>query len=110
MSGVGIDLIEVGRVEQALERRPRLAERLFSASELSYAHARRRPGRHLAARFAAKEAAIKALAAPGVGPLDIEVVGSVPPRLTLRRRAAELAHERRLELDDGRLAAVPVVT
>ncbi|MGH2957049.1 MAG: holo-ACP synthase, partial [Solirubrobacterales bacterium] len=66
-AGVGIDLIEIERVERALERRPRLAERLFTRAELDYARARARPGRHLAARFAAKEAVIKALAAPAVG-------------------------------------------
>jgi holo-[acyl-carrier protein] synthase len=58
---IGIDLIEIGRLERALERRPRLAERLFSPAELEFASARARPGRHLAARFAAKEATVKAL-------------------------------------------------
>ena len=62
--GLGIDLIEIDRVERALERRPRLAERLFTPAELSYARNRARPGRHLAARFAAKEAVIKALGRP----------------------------------------------
>src|SRR6266513_3018538 len=66
--GVGIDLIEINRVERALERRPSLADRLFTPAELAYSRERARPGRHLAARFAAKEAVIKAL---GLG---------VPPR------------------------------
>ncbi len=91
--GIGIDLIEIDRIERALERRPRLAERLFTEAELAYARARRRPGRHLAARFAAKEAAIKALGGRGVAPRDVEVVGSEPPRLALHGRAAELAAE-----------------
>src|SRR5919108_277013 len=72
-AGVGIDLIEIKRVERALERRPRLAERLFTEGELAYARERARPGRHLAARFAAKEAVIKALGQP-VPPREIEVV------------------------------------
>jgi holo-[acyl-carrier protein] synthase len=88
----GIDLIEIARVERALERRAGLAERLFRPGELAYAQARRRPGRHLAARFAAKEAAIKALDGP-VAPRDVEVVGSQPPRLRLHGAAA-LAAER----------------
>ena len=87
---VGIDLIEIERVERALERRPRLAERLFTPAELAYARARARPGRHLAARFAAKEAVIKALG-QGVPPKDIEVVSGEPPALVLHGRAAELA-------------------
>ena len=72
-TAVGIDLIEIERLERALERRPRLADRLFTAGELAYARGRARPGRHLAARFAAKEAVIKALGT-GVPPREIEVV------------------------------------
>lgn len=87
---VGIDLIEIERVERALERRPRLAERLFTPAELAYAGERGRPGRHLAARFAAKEAVIKALG-QGVPPRDIEVVSGEPPVAQLHGRAAELA-------------------
>lgn len=89
---VGIDLIEIERVERALERRPRLAERLFTDAELAYARGRARPGRHLAARFAAKEAVIKALGR-GLPPREIEVVGSEPPRVELHGRAAEVAGE-----------------
>jgi holo-[acyl-carrier protein] synthase len=97
--GVGIDLVEIARVERALERRPRLAARLFSSRELSYARARRRPGRHLAARFAAKEAAIKALAPGGVAPAEVEVLGGSPPRLELHGRAAAAARARGVELE-----------
>jgi holo-[acyl-carrier protein] synthase len=88
--GIGIDLIEIERVERALERRPRLADRLFTPAELAYARKRARPGRHLAARFAAKEAVIKALGR-GVPPREIEVVAGEPPRLQLHGRAAEAA-------------------
>ena len=68
-TGLGIDVIEIERIERALERRPRLRERLFTPAELAYADERARPGRHLAARFAAKEAVIKALPGPGHRPL-----------------------------------------
>jgi holo-[acyl-carrier protein] synthase len=88
--GVGIDLIEIERVERALERRPRLADRLFTPEELAYSRGRARPGRHLAARFAAKEAVIKALGR-GVPPREIEVVSGEPPRLRLHGRAAAAA-------------------
>jgi holo-[acyl-carrier protein] synthase len=87
---VGIDLIEIDRVERALERRPRLAERLFTPAEIAYARERARPGRHLAARFAAKEAVIKALG-QGVPPREIEVISGRPPRLALHGQAADLA-------------------
>jgi holo-[acyl-carrier protein] synthase len=88
--GVGIDLLEIARLERALRRRPRLAERLFTEAELEYANARRRPARHLAARFAAKEAVIKALApAAGISPRQIEVQAGEPPSVRLHGAAAE---------------------
>jgi holo-[acyl-carrier protein] synthase len=90
-AGVGIDLIEISRVERALERRPRLAERLFTEAELAYANARARPGRHLAARFAAKEAVVKALGLCGFAMREIEVVAGTPPRVSLSGSAAEAA-------------------
>lgn len=94
----GIDLIEIARLERALRRRPRLARRLFRDGELAYAEGRARPGRHLAARFAAKEAAIKALAAGDLAPREIEIVGSGPPELRLHGRAAARAHAAGVEL------------
>lgn len=57
--GVGIDVVEVARLEKALARTPRLAHRLFTDEE------RDRSTESLAARFAAKEALAKALGAPG---------------------------------------------
>jgi holo-[acyl-carrier protein] synthase len=56
--GIGVDLTEIARLEQALDRTPALAERLFAESE------RGRPVRSLAACFAAKEAVAKALGGP----------------------------------------------
>ena len=90
-------MIEIARVERALARRPRLAERLFTEDELDYANARARPGRHLAARFAAKEAVIKALEAP-VAPREIEVAADPAPRVSLHGRAAEAGAGRELAI------------
>ena len=56
--GTGVDIVDVARFERQLERAPRLRERLFVA------HERDLPTRSLAARFAVKEAAAKALLAP----------------------------------------------
>ena len=64
-TGVGIDLLEIERMERALARHPRLADRLFTGAEQTYAAAKARPARHLAARFAAKEAVVKALGLTG---------------------------------------------
>ncbi len=72
---VGIDLLEIERMEQALERRPGLALRLFTDGERAYAARHARPGQHLAARFCAKEAVAKALRLEVWSPRDIEVVG-----------------------------------
>ncbi|MEK6272073.1 MAG: holo-ACP synthase [Actinomycetota bacterium] len=99
-AGIGIDLLEVGRLERALERRPRLAERLFTGGELAHARSRHRPGRHLAARFAAKEAAVKALGGGGLALREIEVTGGgrEAPQLRLHGRAAAVAGARGVEL------------
>ena len=95
MTGVGLDLLDIKRLERALERRPRLAERLFTDAERDYAAARARPTMHLAARFCAKEAVAKALGVTGWSFRDVEVVatGAAPEvRLSgsVARRATEL--------------------
>ena len=89
-NGIGIDLLEIDRLERALERHPRLAERVFTDGERRYAAARARPGRHLAARFAAKEAVVKALGlADGFGLGEIEVVAGEPPGGAALRQGRE---------------------
>ena len=93
MHGIGLDLVEIERVERALARRPRLAERLFTDAERAYADSRARPGQHLAARFAAKEAVTKALRLDVLRPREIEVLPDATgaPRVTLRGAAARRA-------------------
>ncbi len=88
----GIDLLEIDRLEQALERRPRLAGRLFTESELAYASSRARPGQHLAARFCAKEAVAKALALEALSFREVEILGTDgPPTVRLHGKAAARA-------------------
>ena len=98
MIGIGTDLVDVDRFRLALARTPGLRDRLFSDGELAYAAERRDPTQPLAARFAAKEAVMKAM---GVGLWrfgyrDVEVVRapSGAPELRLVARAAALAAER----------------
>lgn len=93
--GVGIDAVDIERFRRVLVRRPTLSDRLFSAGERAQAAAEGDPVAPLAARFAAKEAVMKAL---GTGlwsfPLrDVEVVGPEGglPRIRLGARAAECA-------------------
>jgi holo-[acyl-carrier protein] synthase len=107
---VGIDLLEIDRLERALERRPGLAERLFTDGERAYAAAQGRPAQHLAARFCAKEAVSKALQMEVLRPRDIEVVGGGgPPRIALHGavavRAAELGVEVHVSLTHTRSTA-----
>jgi holo-[acyl-carrier protein] synthase len=95
---VGLDLIDVERLERALERRPRLAERLFTDGERAYAAARGRPAEHLAARFCAKEAVAKALGLRGWSFTDVEVVATdAAPELRLSGVPAQRARELRAE-------------
>jgi holo-[acyl-carrier protein] synthase len=112
--GVGIDLLEIDRLERALERHPRLAQRVFTDEELAYAGERARPGRHLAARFAAKEAVVKALGLHHFGLREIEVVAGEPPSVRLRGGAAEAAAGREVEVslthERTTAAAVALVT
>jgi holo-[acyl-carrier protein] synthase len=94
MSGLGIDLLEVERLETALARRPRLAERLFTGQEREYAAGRSRPALTLAARFCAKEAVAKALELHEWSWHDVEVVGGGgPPQVRLSGAAARRADE-----------------
>lgn len=96
--GLGVDAVEVGRFRRALQRRPGLVERIFSEGERAYADRFREPAPRLAARFAAKEAVMKALGV-GLGSLrlrEVEVVRSEDgrPHLVLHGAAAELARRR----------------
>ena len=91
-TGVGIDLLEIDRLERALVRRPRLADRLFTDGERAYAAARARPGQHLAARFCAKEAVAKALGMSHWEWRDVEVVSAGgAPTVALHGSAAARA-------------------
>jgi holo-[acyl-carrier protein] synthase len=113
---IGIDLLEIDRLERALQRRPSLAERLFTDLEREYAASRGRPGQHLAARFCAKEAVAKALGMEAWSFRDVEVLaGGGPPSVRLHgdaaRRARELGVEVRVSLTHTRrdAAAVAIV-
>jgi holo-[acyl-carrier protein] synthase len=108
---IGLDLLEIDRLEQALERRPGLAERLFTEDERAYAATQGRPAQHLAARFCAKEAVSKALRMEVLRPRDIEVVGGgdAPPHVVLHgdvaQRAAALGVEVEISLTHTRTTA-----
>ncbi len=95
--GSGIDLIEIERIEDSVERfGQRFLDRVFTAAEQAYCLGRRRAAESLAARFAAKEAAAKALGtgiSHGVSWREIEIVraASGKPDLRFHGRAAQIA-------------------
>jgi len=99
IAGLGIDLVDIARVQRLIDAKGEHAlRRLFTADEVDYALARALPAQHLAARLAAKEAAFKALAgnslARSIGWREIEVVrGDHGPTLSLHGRAADRAAE-----------------
>lgn len=94
--GLGIDQCDVHRVRSRLDTDPGFAASLFLPAEIAYCTSKRHPAEHFAARFAAKEAVVKALAnAAGRGTfwLDIEITheSGGQPRPVLSGRLGELA-------------------
>ncbi|MBQ6586001.1 MAG: holo-ACP synthase [Coriobacteriales bacterium] len=61
VAGLGVDIVEIDRMERVLQKTPRVKERAFSAAEREYCDSKARPQVHYALRFAAKEAVLKAL-------------------------------------------------
>src|SRR5277367_1585262 len=97
--GTGVDLAEVSRVRAAIARHGRrFIERIYTPAEIAYAERKANRYERFAARFAAKEAGMKAIGTgwrQGVGWRDLEVTNlpSGRPTLTLHRVAAEIAHK-----------------
>ena len=94
IAGIGVDLVDIARFERSLDRTPRLKQRVFTAAEQAVSP------RSLAARYAAKEALMKALGgSDGVSWLEIEVVTepSGKPRFQLRGATAAVLAQRRID-------------
>ena len=93
--GIGTDLVDIDRFRTVLRRRPSVAGRLFTAGERTYAERAADPAARLATRFAAKEAALKALGygLGGMRMADIEVVRATDgrPELVLHGDARSTA-------------------
>jgi holo-[acyl-carrier protein] synthase len=98
--GIGIDLVPISRMRQVLGRwQERFVRRVFTDGEIAYCRARRDPVPHFAARFAAKEAGLKALGTGlslGIHWRELEVVRErgQAPTLVLRGRAREIGQAR----------------
>jgi holo-[acyl-carrier protein] synthase len=100
--GIGVDLVENARIEHSLERfGERFLRRVFTDGEIAYSQSMKFPARHLAARFAAKEAVSKAFGtgigkAMGWKDIDVRRKETGEPYVVLEGGAKELAEERKV--------------
>jgi holo-[acyl-carrier protein] synthase len=99
--GIGIDAVDIERFRRSLERTPSMQQRIFTDSELAYVAPKADPVPSLAARFASREAVMKAmglgLGAFGFHEVWVDHRESGEPRLNVTGRAAQLADERGIE-------------
>lgn len=106
--GSGIDAIEIARIAQALEQfGDRFCQRIYTPQEIAYCRSKRNAAESFAARFAAKEAAAKALGTgihAGVGWQDIEVLRSPGGRPGLRFHGRALVFAHRLRVANAALS------
>lgn len=98
LAGVGVDIVEIARMERILQRTPRFARRVFTDEERAYCESTPRPAAHYACRFAAREATLKALGCgfDGCGRYDevsVTFDGSGRPQVALKGHAAQVAQE-----------------
>ena len=98
--GIGVDLVDCARIENSIERfGDRFLHRVFTTGEIAYSQSMKFPARHLAARFAAKEALSKAFGT-GIGKsmgwrdLDVQKKESGEPFVVLSGGAEKMARER----------------
>ena len=98
--GIGVDLVECARIQHSLDRfGERFLRRVFTVGEIRYSQSMKFPARHLAARFAAKEALSKAFGT-GIGKsmgwkdIDIHRKPSGEPFVVLEGSAKQLATDR----------------
>lgn len=94
---IGCDLVDIRRLARLADENPGALDEVLTSRERLYCDSRRRPLQHIAARFAAKEAVLKALGTGlgvGVNWTDVEIVPAPvdgPPEVALRGAAAEYA-------------------
>ena len=96
--GVGMDLIEVARIDKQVSAGRRFVDRIFTEHEISYCQGKKNSAQNYAARFAAKEAFLKAVGIgwqKGLAFKDVEVVNNSlgKPELVLHGKALELVEK-----------------
>lgn len=100
---VGIDIIEIERIERAFKRRKSFLKKIYTDAEIEYCESHKHPLLHFAARFSAKEAVMKALGtgwAKGVSWKQIEILNyeSGAPYVNLYETSKEIAGDRKIEV------------
>lgn len=100
--GIGIDIVEVQRIQQLVEEHEAFLTRVYTESEISYCSRKKNKHQHFAARFAAKESVLKALGvgwARDVKWTDIEVVNDAlgRPRINTYGEVKRLAEEKNIK-------------
>lgn len=97
-AGIGVDIVEISRMESILAKTPGFVPRVFTEEEREYCDSSARPAAHYACRFAAREAVLKALGtgfSKGVGRRDVSISkdSNGRPIAHLSGRALEIAQE-----------------
>ncbi len=101
--GIGIDIVKISRMENVLGRwKDRFMNRVFAQDEIDFCINKRLPGQHFAARFAAKEAFLKALGlgmTAGIPWKDIEITNNATgkPEMELHGKAKETCHDKNIK-------------
>lgn len=115
IAGIGTDIVEIGRIEKAIEKNEKFMDKVFSSSEREYLKSRKMRPEYVAGRFAAKEAVSKALGTGfvGFGFTDVEIVraASGKPEVVLKEKADIVArgfgeYKIHLSITHGRDSAV----
>lgn len=99
--GIGIDMIEVKRIEKQISAGHRFVERIFTSREVDYCERKKNKAQNYAARFAAKEAFLKAVGTgwrKGLAFKEIEVINDElgKPEIMLYGKAKKFAEERKI--------------
>lgn len=101
IAGVGTDLVEIARIQNAIEKNPHFMERVYTKEEIAYCQRKKNPWQSFAARFAAKEAVSKAFGT-GIGPvglteIEIRNKSNGQPEVVLHGKAQALADSRNIQ-------------
>ena len=100
IAGIGNDIIEIERIQKAVDRKPKFLLKYFTPKEQAYFEKRNNSYESIAGNFAGKEAVSKALGTgfSGFGPIDIEIIRNEKggPVVFLHGRAKEIAKEKNI--------------